>query len=199
MLVKFELKVNERVVATSILVISLIFALASITIAYAGTPSSPGYLEWYNPNTGNWELVPPSPNHLDLLPEDLPIELRICGIPLPDCTTIQIQVSNEEWLFDLDDRVRHVEDGCVSGFPWPIPEYPEYTICQTNVVHYRVLTPGGNYYGWTHGNTEVVDGIIGGPDAPAHIHIIPEFPFGTAMSLLPLLSGLGLYAKFRKK
>jgi len=160
----------------------------------APKPPSPGYLEWLHPDDG-WVGVEPSPNHLDLLPEQLPIELRICGIP-EDLwgESIQIKVSNEDdW-----NRIFVVSgSGCAGPFTWPDPGNPdEYEICVTNVVQYRTIELVNGY---DTGNVHVVDGIIGDDiGKPAHVHIIPEFAFGTAMAVLSLFSGLGIYSKYRR-
>jgi hypothetical protein len=165
-------------------------------MAYA-PPTSNGYLQWreVGEGDGDWKLVNPSPNHLDLLPEDLPIELRICGIPVEfEGDTIQVKVSNEDWIY-TSARMLVVTDGCTGPFTWPDPGNPDdYDICVTNVVQYRKITENTGYH---TGSVHVVSGIIGG-SKPAHLHVIPEFAFGTAMAVLSLFSGLGIYSKYRK-
>jgi hypothetical protein len=133
-----------------------------------------------------------------LLPEDLPIQLRINGLPsdLID-KTIQIKVSNEDW-FISSSRVQFITGTVTDPFTWPDPDHPfEYEICITNVVQYRELEQ--NAVGYHTGEVHVVDGIIGDDSGPpAHIHIIPEFVYGTAMAVLSLFSGLGIYSKYRR-
>ena len=183
-------------VAISIFTVSLI-CLLTLTMAHA-PPPSPGYLEWYNPNTFTWEGISPSPNHLDLLPEDLPIQFRINGLPSSLMgSTIQIKVSNEDW-FISSSRVQVISGSVTDPFTWPDPDHPfDYEICVTNVVQYRELEQ--NAVGYHNGKVHVVDGIIGSNiGKPAHVHIIPEFVFGTAMAVLSLFSGLGIYSKYRK-
>ncbi len=187
------MKAIKRVVAISILAISIVFALASNTIAYA---DHGGTAYWNDPVYG-WVVIPPSPNHLDLDPSVLPIEIKICDIPdmvfgdPPQSILVQYKVSNEDDWRGPDEISK---GDCIGPFDWPISPYE---ICQTNIVQWRVVIPWNDDYK-PDGPEYTASGIIGAVK-PAHIHIIPEFPFGTAMSLLPLLSGLVLYAKFRKK
>lgn len=184
-------------IAVSILTVSVI-SIFTLTLAYAPKPPSPGYLEWYNPDISDWEGISPSPNHLDLLPEDLPIQLRINGLPSSLIgKSIQIKVSNEDW-FISGSRVQLITGPVTDPFWWPDPEhFFAYDICVTNVVQYREIELVNGYH---TGNVHVVDGIIGDDiGKPAHVHIIPEFVFGTAMAVLSLFSGLGIYTKYRKK
>ena len=191
----YEEMVSKKAVFLSILAISIICTtLASMTATVHANHA--GYAMWYNPDTGDWEVVPPSPNHLDLLPEDLPIKLKICGLSDFIGKVIQIKVANEDW-FISPDRVQLLTGPCTGEFWWPDSEHPfDYTICETNVIQFRVLTP--NDTGNQNNGVYIASGIFGGDENPAHIHVIPEFAFGTAMSIISLLSGLMAYSKFRR-
>jgi hypothetical protein len=187
------MKLNEKALKGVAVLSVLIFVILSmITVVYA---DHAGWAEWYNPDTSAWEPINPSPDHLKLLPEDLPIEIRICGLSSFIGKTIQIKVSNEDWFYS-SDRVQLITGDCSNSFWWPDPDHPfDYEICTTYVVQFRefVLHPS-----YDPPKVYVASGIIGGDNKPAHIHVIPEFAFGTVMSILSLLSGLGLYSKFRK-
>lgn len=190
------MKVKKKNVAVSILAISMICAL-SITIAYAKVG---GTAKWRPLGASNgWTVIPPSPNHLDLDPDtDLPIEIMICDIPeeffpnSQDSFKVLYKVSNENvWRGPVEISFGE----CIGPFEWPISPY---TICKTNVVQYALANekPSNGYTPGTNWNCGV---IIEEKEKPSHLHVIPEFAFGTAMSLLPLLSSLGIYVKFRKK
>ena len=111
-------------------------------------------------------------------------------------TLLQIKVANEDWS---ESRLRTVTGGMVDPFDWTCPSVPP---SNTYVVQYRVLTSNGDVYkpdsyvppGYKLGNVEVVGGLR----HKGHLHVIPEYAFGTAMAITSLFSALGIYTKFRK-
>jgi len=201
---------KSRIVATIAISAVTLMLILTVTMAYAPKPPPPppkpfpGTLWWRDIPDGfpDWQLVENSPDHFDVDPNILPIELKICDIPHLNGIEILIHVANEDW-FKLTDanaykRIREVgAAGCTEPFDWPIDDFPYYPICTTLVVHYKEIGADDKL-----GNTIVVSGIIDGdegPWPPAHIHVIPEFAFGTVMAILSLFSGLGVYSKFRRK
>ena len=190
--------INKRRIGVTISIFTItLICLLILTMTYAQPPSPVGYLEWWNPDTADWELVTPSPNHLDLLPEDLPIELRICGLNTNWWDEmIQIKVSNEDWIYSSSRMVIVSGSGCAGPFTWPDPDHTyEYDICESNEVQYRLIDDPIDY---STNQVYIASGIIGGSD-PGIIHVVPEFVFGTAMAVLSLFSGLSIYSKYKRK
>jgi hypothetical protein len=187
--------VTKRGAAISLLTISILltFIASIITVSYAVKPPKPpppGLLEVLIDST--WTPI----DKYDVYP-GVTYSLKITNIPLQDGTLIQIKVANEDWS---ESRLRTVTGGIIDPFDWTCPDVKP---SNTYVVQYRVLTPYVDHYkpdsyvppGYKPGNVEVVGGL----EHKGHLHVIPEFAFGTAMALLSLFSGLGIYTKFRKQ
>ena len=186
---------TKRTVTISLLTMSILLTLFAsiITVALAVKPEPkppPGKL-WVSTDGTSWIAV----DKYDVTP-GVEYYLKITDIPLLDGTLIQIKVANEDWS---ESRLRTVTSGEISPFTWTCPDMKP---SNTYIVQYRVLTPHVDHYkpdsyvppGYKPGNVEVVGGL----EHKGHLHVIPEYAFGTITAILSLFSGLGIYTKFRK-
>jgi hypothetical protein len=203
--------VTKREVTVSLLTISILltFIASMITVTYAakpptppGPPPPPGKL-WVTTDPSSWPDDPV--DKYDVWPGET-YYLDIREIPpsiAPDNTLIQIKVANEDWS---QSRYRIVKGGRITSylgstdyFTWTCPSVKP---SNTYIVQYRVLTPFVDHYkpdgyvppGYKPGNVNVVGGL----EHKGHLHVIPEYAFGTAMAITSLFSALGIYTKFRK-
>ena len=181
-----HLKVNERVskiVLVSILLVSLSFV---VIVAYA---AKGGILYYYDddPYTPDWIGVD---KFYDVLPGQT-VKLKVCDIPVELGDIVFLKVSNEEgWT----DWYEVGTPRCIA-FEWTCPTDAYYS--NTFVVQLKKGVEDDPYK--PKGSTYIVEGVLSGEGKPAHIHVIPEYAFGTIMAMLSLFSGLGIYTKYRKK
>jgi len=110
---------------------------------------------------------------------------------------LDVKVSEgEEWGPETDFQTVKIKsdyDGKYVEFTWTVPE--DAPICKTRVVLFRAHKENG----WPESvckGVYVTQGVL--TEKPAHLHVIPEFAFGTALSIISLLSGLMVYSKFRR-
>jgi len=183
---------SKKGIIQSFMTLSIIYiAFASmITIANAQTGGIAQY--W---NGFQWVDIYPE---LDVGPGQT-VRIRILDLPLGfnDADLIEFNIAESGWGSGYGPPrfvgvTEYDTDKLVTDYiEWTCPD--TLTYCHTYTIKYKTDDgiPEGAY---------VAEGIISdkGPKG-GHLHYIPEFAFGTAMSLLPLLSGLGLYTKFRKK
>ena len=113
----------------------------------------------------------------------------------PTFDWVQVRISYQEipgeatvlGLFD-------VVGGTIGPSPqtmWQVPE--EAVPCFTYVVQYRPATSAGPLKSSTY--------IASSPgiSRPAHLHVVPEYPFGTLGALSVLLISIGIYSLLRKQ
>lgn len=181
--------VSKKGVIISITTLTIICTvLASITVVNAGT----GGIAQYWDGT-QWQDIYPE---LYVMPGDT-VKIRILDLPagFNDADLIEFNIALSGWGNDYGPPqyvtvTEYALDKHVTApIEWTSSVDLEY--CNTYTIKYRTndLYPEGAY---------VAQGTVNGPPWGGHLHAIPEFAFGTITSILSLLSGLGIYSKFRK-
>lgn len=182
-------KSNERF---SKIVLVSIFLVSLTCIVILANAAKGGILLYYDPyEPGYWVGVD---KFYDVEPGET-YSFKVCQIPPELGDIVFLKVSTEEddedgWT-DWYEVIG--EDRCIE-FEWTCPTDAYY--CNTFVVQLKKGVEDDPYK--PKGAAYIVTGILTGEDIPAHLHVIPEYAFGTAMAITSLFSALGIYTKFRK-
>jgi len=183
---------SKKLLIISLMAISLVFTALPIMIANAQTG---GIAQYWDVN--HWEDIYPE---LYIGPGDT-VKLRVIDLPpgFNDADKIEFNIAESGWGNDYGPPqfvdVLAYDEGVVTKYMTDEIEWTssvDLTYCNTYTIKYRTnddIPPGT----WVALGRVSDTGPWGG-----HLHYIPEFAFGTIMSVLSLLSGLGIYAKFKK-
>jgi len=103
--------------------------------------------------------------------------IKVCDLP-PDIDSghVLIRVSDESEWHEMS-----VIDGYSDPFDWTAPEAPEGT---TYVVRFKDADLDPAHFFIAHGITKQV----------GHLFVIPEFPLGTGMSVLVMITSLAAFS-----
>ena len=181
-------RLNERVYKVAL--ISIVLLSLTCVVIFANAKKG-GILYYWDDTAGDYL---PVDKFYDVLP-GLTYKLKVCDIPGELGAIVFLKVSTED-----DDTNGYTEwypvgtPRCIE-FEWTCPSDAYY--CNTFVVQLKEGVEDDPYK--PKGGAYIVEGVMSGEDKPAHLHVIPEYTFGTAMAMLSLFSGLGAYMKLRKK
>jgi len=190
--------VSRKILIVSLVAMSLIFtSMISITMI-ANADNYGGIAQYWNGVT--W---------VDIYPElyigpGQTVKLRVIDLPagFNDADLIEFNIASSGWGNDYTSTSTYhplveVTEYALGKYVTGAIEWTssvELTYCNTYTIKYRTNDPGGPTGTWVAQGRVSDNGPYGG-----HLHYIPEFAFGTVMSMLALLSGLGVYSKFRKQ
>jgi len=190
---KARRRVGKRELASSIFLISII--CISLTSIIAIAHAKKGGIAYVAPFPPGTEFSEVGKEALVVLGEWYNVEVRFLPCDFTVGEDVKVNIAEDGWTRTV--QVQGSETGPKGKYIGPMlwycdPELLEY--CNTYTIKYKAKdgSPTGDY---------VAQGAIQGETVPGggHLHAIPEYAFGTAMAILSLFSGLGVYSKFFKK
>lgn len=183
-----HIKLSKRI--SKIALMSIV--LLSLTYIVAFANAKKGGTLYYSEDGGTTWI--PVVQFYDILP-DQTCDLKVCDIPAPLGNIVFLKVSSDDDDGWTEWYVPAGPDRCIE-FTWTCPSDAYY--CNTFVVQLKKGVEDDPYK--PSGAAYIVEGtIIDDKDKIAHLHVIPEYAFGTIMAMLSTFSGLAAYSKFRKK